>query len=49
MKTIIIALGLIFLTGCVTLEMTFDGDGFHFGLGGSFPDIPIIDYEKVLE
>ncbi len=48
---IIVTVGLIIVScvGCATIGFRLDGDGLHFEIGTSFPEIPIIDYEKVIE
>lgn len=49
MKTLFIAFMILFLTGCATIGFRLDGDGIHFEIGTTFPEIPVIDYEKVIE
>ena len=36
------------LSGCLTLEIGLNEDGFSIGLKGKTPDIPNFDYKKDL-
>lgn len=53
MKTLLtlIVAGVIVVScsGCATIGFTIDGDGIHFNVGVPFPEIPMVDYEKVIE